>query len=125
MIEILTKEQMADLPEKDLNSRIISARLYIQHLAKKYGYTVKQHDIVRSSASGEMGNMFVVCREYKINASMWAQVLEEMKIADKKKYDDFYRSVRAGFRIEAEASRRFWMQYAQKESKRTREKNDA
>ena len=118
MIEILTKKQMEDLSDIDLNSRILSARLHIQDLTKKYGYTVKQHDIVRSSASGEMGNMFVVCREYKINASTWAQVLEEMKVADKKKYDDFYRSIQAGMRIEAEASRRFWNRYIQKESKR-------
>ncbi len=106
MIEVLSKEKMAVLPEADLKTRVVAANAYVLGLAKGYDYTDLQCACVRSSASGEMGNMFVVCGDYGITAAIWRKTLDNLKAVSSEKYNHYYQSVKACWIIESELWRR-------------------
>jgi hypothetical protein len=106
--------EMTDEELEEVRLRYISN---IDSLKSTYGYTDLEYSVLRSHVSGEMGNMFVVMREYNMSSTAWVDVLTKIKNDNSENYRSFREATKKVFLCDNEHYARKWEKVWERKNK--------
>ena len=114
----MNKEELQSLTEEELKEEFNECDYRIHNIMLLYGYSEMQWSVIRTAASGEMGNMFVCMRQYNLTAAEYGKIARDMKTANLEHFRIFCAAAGDWSRAQKEQLRRYWEQKAREKAKR-------
>lgn len=121
----MTKDELQSLSDDELAIVHDECGNRVRYLMHVNEYSEIQWDVIRTNASGEMGNMFVCLRDHNISSAKYFQIRDDMKQQNPEQFKTFWYAAKDWCNTERERHRRFWAAWSKKQKAREKERKNA